>query len=113
MSEGREITVTRVVEIISPVPARALCVNGILHALAVRAVCAGGADRPRRLVRGGVPMASIRWRHGTPDPARIAPGPRDERAVLDRLRQRRLVDLLRARAGRLLRARAHARRVRA
>ena len=34
-----------------------------------------------------------------------------QRAVLDRLRQRRLLDLLRARAGRLLRARAHAGRL--
>ena len=48
---------------------------------------------------------------GTADPTRTAPGARHQRAVLDRLRQRRLLDLLRARACRLLRAGADADRL--
>ena len=50
--------------------------------------------------------------HGTPDRARTAPIRRRSRPVRDRLRQRRLLDLLRARARRRPRARAHAAGVR-
>ena len=53
----------------------------------------------------------IRCAHGTPDPTWSQAGARHERALLDRLRQRRLVDLLRAGARRLLRARADADRL--
>src|SRR5436309_3258927 len=49
---------------------------------------------------------------GTTVPARTAAGAGDQRAVLDGLRQRRLLDLLRARTRRLVRARTHPRRVR-
>ena len=50
----------------------------------------------------GVPArrarARLARRHGTTPPGRPRARPRGQRAVLDRLRQRRLVDLLRARA---------------
>src|SRR5438132_12019696 len=49
---------------------------------------------------------------GAPEPARSPPSARHECALLDRVRKRRLVDLLRARTGGVVCARAHAGRVR-
>src|ERR1700730_10792672 len=49
--------------------------------------------------------------HGTAEPTRVEARSRHERAVLDGLRQRRLLDLLRARSRCLLRARPDADRL--
>src|SRR5689334_21995488 len=100
MSEGRESLRSRVVGIIRPVPALALTVNAILHASERPAPAPERVTRTvghPRLNPADAPVGSIRSRHGTPDPARIASCPGDQRIVLDRLRQRGLVDLLRAR----------------
>ncbi len=75
-----------------------------LALVAARLRVTGGDQRlehvRRRGRRFGVDGGTAPTRGGA------APGPRPRRAVRGRLRQRRLVDLLRARAGRALRARA-------
>ena len=65
---------------------------------------AGEIDAPVRL--------DSRVRHGRTPPARPPARAGRQRPLLDRLRQRRLVDLLRARPRRVVRARPHAGRLR-
>src|SRR3979490_982886 len=89
----------RFVGIIRPSPAFAAAVHGILHtpARAARHARAGprkGRDRGCR--PPGCPYIGSRA-DGATERTRTAARARHERAVLDRLRERRLVDLLRAR----------------
>src|ERR1700693_6354359 len=89
---------------IRALPAFWAAVHGILHPQ-------GPADRIPFRPGGQSAAACIRSADGPPQPVWTPPRARYQRAVLDRLRERRVLDLLRARAGRVLRTRADAGRL--
>src|SRR4029077_2147093 len=103
MSEGRESYAPPVVGIIRPVPAFGPAMNGFLH-------------RPRASwhvpedagTRGPPLYAAL---DGAPDALRAPAGVGNPGAVLDRVRERRLLDLLRAGPGGVVRARPNPDRI--